>query len=96
MIAKKTGQSARTIHSLIYNYSDMAEQTEDEDDGSPISTTRRSPMRSTSGARSAVSTLWKTSACRAIRPGRVSGVFAGADRICAEPMSGSGSSPSHP
>ena len=34
VIAKKTGQSARTIHSLIYNYSDMAEQTEDDDDGS--------------------------------------------------------------
>lgn len=34
VIAKKTGQSARTIHSLIYNYSDMAEQTEDGDDGS--------------------------------------------------------------
>ncbi len=34
VIAKKTGQSARTIHSLIYDYSDMSEQTEDDDDGS--------------------------------------------------------------
>jgi hypothetical protein len=34
VIATKTGQSARTIHSLIYNYSDMAEQTKDDDDGS--------------------------------------------------------------
>jgi hypothetical protein len=34
VIAKKTGQSARTIHSLIYNYSDMTEQTDDDDDGS--------------------------------------------------------------
>lgn len=34
VIAKKTGQSARTIHSLIYDYSDMTEQTEDDDDGS--------------------------------------------------------------
>ncbi len=34
VIAKKTHQSARTIHSLIYNYSDMSEQTEDDDDGS--------------------------------------------------------------
>lgn len=34
VIAKKTGQSARTIHSLIYDYSDMTEQTEDGEDGS--------------------------------------------------------------
>ena len=34
VIANKTGQSARTIHSLIYDYSDMTEQTEDDDDGS--------------------------------------------------------------
>ncbi|NDR55359.1 ATP-dependent DNA helicase [Aliiruegeria sabulilitoris] len=34
VIAKKTGQSARTIHSLIYDYSDMTERTEDDDDGS--------------------------------------------------------------
>lgn len=34
VIAKKTGQPARTIHSLIYDYSDMTEQTEDDDDGS--------------------------------------------------------------
>lgn len=34
VIAKKTRQSARTIHSLIYNYSDMTEQTDDDDDGS--------------------------------------------------------------
>ena len=34
VIAKKTGQSARTIHSLIYDYSDMAEQIEDGDDES--------------------------------------------------------------
>lgn len=34
VIAKKTGQPARTIHSLIYDYSDMSEQTEDDDDGS--------------------------------------------------------------
>ena len=34
VIAKKTGQPARTIHSLIYDYSDMSEQTEDGDDGS--------------------------------------------------------------
>lgn len=34
VIAKKTGQSARTIHSLIYDYNDMTEQTEDDDDGS--------------------------------------------------------------
>ncbi len=34
VIAKKTGRSARTIHSLIYDYSDMTEPTEDDDDGS--------------------------------------------------------------
>jgi hypothetical protein len=34
VIAKKTGQSARTIHSLIYDYSEMTEQTEDDGDGS--------------------------------------------------------------
>lgn len=34
VIAKKTRQSARTIHSLIYNYSDMTEQTDDDDEGS--------------------------------------------------------------
>ena len=34
VIAKKTGQSARTIHSLIYDYSDMPEQIEDGDDES--------------------------------------------------------------
>ncbi|MCE8540217.1 AAA family ATPase [Ruegeria pomeroyi] len=34
VIAKKTGQSARTIHSLIYDYSDMTEQTEDDHDES--------------------------------------------------------------
>lgn len=31
VIAKKTGQSARTIHSLIYDYSDMTDQIEDDD-----------------------------------------------------------------
>jgi len=36
VIAKKTDQSARTIHSLIYDYSDMTEQTEDGEDG-PLS-----------------------------------------------------------
>jgi hypothetical protein len=34
LIAKKTCQSARTIHSLIYDYRDMTEQAEDGDDGS--------------------------------------------------------------
>lgn len=34
VIATKTRQSARTIHSLIYDYSDMTEQTDDGDDGS--------------------------------------------------------------
>lgn len=34
VITKKTGQSARTIHSLIYDYSEMTEQTEDDGDGS--------------------------------------------------------------
>lgn len=34
VIVNKTGQSARTIHSLIYDYSDMTDQTEDDDDGS--------------------------------------------------------------
>ena len=34
VLAKKTGLSARTIHSLIYDYSDMTEQTEDDDDES--------------------------------------------------------------
>ena len=34
VIAKKTGLSARTIHSLIYDYSDMTENTEDDDDES--------------------------------------------------------------
>ena len=34
VIAKKTGLSARTIHSLIYDFSDMTEPTEDHDDES--------------------------------------------------------------
>jgi hypothetical protein len=34
VIAKKTGQSASTIHNLIYTYSDMSEHTEVDDDGS--------------------------------------------------------------
>lgn len=34
VIAKQTRQSARTIHSLIYDYSDMTEHTEDGDDES--------------------------------------------------------------
>lgn len=34
VIAKKTGQPARTIHSLIYDFSNMTEHTEDGDDES--------------------------------------------------------------
>ena len=34
VIAKKTGQSARTIHSLIYNYDDMIVEGENDDDES--------------------------------------------------------------
>ncbi|RWD51584.1 MAG: DUF4145 domain-containing protein [Mesorhizobium sp.] len=34
VMASKTGQSARTIHSLIYDYSNMIEHAEDGEDGS--------------------------------------------------------------